>query len=157
MFPSCCMVGLLTLRGPVVNRTVFDTPCPVNPCKCPAGGCSIYVRARGCEIRASPASGRGAVPRYFFHVHDGHDLLDREGVELPGPAEAREQAIATAGEMIRQSGVVLSDGACGPCVSSMRRAERYSPSASRPTITHSDMEGWRLAGPPLIRLAIRLS
>jgi len=50
------------------------------------------------------------VPRYFFHVHDGEDLLDREGVELPGPVEAREQAIATAGEMIRQSGVVLSDG-----------------------------------------------
>jgi hypothetical protein len=50
------------------------------------------------------------VPRYFFHVHDGEDLLDREGLELPGSAEAREQAITTAGEMIRQSGVVLSDG-----------------------------------------------
>ena len=50
------------------------------------------------------------MPRYFFHVHDGQDLPDREGVELPGPVEAREQAIATAGEMIRQSGAVLSDG-----------------------------------------------
>ena len=50
------------------------------------------------------------MPRYFFHVQDGHDLPDREGVELPSPAEAREQAIATAGEMIRQSGIVLSDG-----------------------------------------------
>ena len=50
------------------------------------------------------------MPRYFFHVHDGDDLPDREGVELSDPAAAREQAIATAGEMIRQSGVVLSDG-----------------------------------------------
>jgi hypothetical protein len=42
------------------------------------------------------------MPRYFFHVHDGQEMPDREGVELPGLDEARMQAITTAGEIIRQ-------------------------------------------------------
>jgi len=41
------------------------------------------------------------MPRYFFNVHDGNDLPDHEGTELPGSNEAHRQAIVTAGEMLR--------------------------------------------------------
>jgi hypothetical protein len=44
------------------------------------------------------------MPRYFFHVHDGKDLPDDDGVELPGRDEAHRQAIVTAGEMLKESG-----------------------------------------------------
>ena len=50
------------------------------------------------------------MPRYFFHVHDGKDVLDTEGIELAGVAEARQQAIVAAGEMIRQDGHTIWDG-----------------------------------------------
>jgi hypothetical protein len=43
------------------------------------------------------------MPRYFFNVHDGKDLPDDEGIELPGRNEAHRQAIITAGEMLRES------------------------------------------------------
>ena len=41
------------------------------------------------------------MPRYFFHVHDGKDYTDREGVELPDAKSAREEAIRAAGGMLR--------------------------------------------------------
>jgi hypothetical protein len=44
------------------------------------------------------------MPRFFFNVHDGVDILDDEGMELPGPDEARAQAIITAGEMLKEKG-----------------------------------------------------
>jgi hypothetical protein len=44
------------------------------------------------------------LPRYFFNVGDGKDVHDTEGTELAGIAEAREQAILAAGEMIRHDG-----------------------------------------------------
>jgi hypothetical protein len=43
------------------------------------------------------------MPRYFFNVHDGKDLPDSEGIELPGRNEAHRQAVITAGEMLRES------------------------------------------------------
>jgi hypothetical protein len=43
------------------------------------------------------------MPRYFFNVHDGKDLPDNEGTELPGRNEAHRQAIITEGEMLRES------------------------------------------------------
>jgi hypothetical protein len=43
------------------------------------------------------------MPRFFFNVH----IVDEEGVELTGPDEARSQAIATAGEMLRNKGPEL--------------------------------------------------
>jgi hypothetical protein len=39
--------------------------------------------------------------RYFFHLHDGADMPDAEGTVLPGPKEAKAQAFATAGEIVR--------------------------------------------------------
>ena len=44
------------------------------------------------------------MPRYFFHVHDDEELIDRDGTELAGPDEARILAVATAGEMLKDFG-----------------------------------------------------
>ena len=41
------------------------------------------------------------MPHYFFHVHDGVQQLDREGVDLSRHAEAHSQAVVTAGEMMK--------------------------------------------------------
>jgi hypothetical protein len=50
------------------------------------------------------------MPRYFFNVHDGKDLYDKEGTELAGIGEARDQAIRTAGEIIKQNGHTVWNG-----------------------------------------------
>jgi hypothetical protein len=44
------------------------------------------------------------MPRYFFHVRDRRDILDDEGVVLRGRAEVHQQAIVSAGEMLKESG-----------------------------------------------------
>jgi hypothetical protein len=41
---------------------------------------------------------------YFFHVHDGEEMPDEEGIVLAGPAEARVQVITAAGEMLKENG-----------------------------------------------------
>ena len=41
------------------------------------------------------------MPRYFFHVNDGLQYVDREGVELHGPAKAHIEAVIAAGNMLR--------------------------------------------------------
>ena len=41
------------------------------------------------------------MPRYFFHVDDGRDIPDQEGVELAGPDEARAQAVIACGEALK--------------------------------------------------------
>ena len=41
------------------------------------------------------------MPRYFFHVEDGHSLPDAEGTELTSPDEARSEAIRLAGAILR--------------------------------------------------------
>jgi hypothetical protein len=42
------------------------------------------------------------MPHYFFHVRDGGTTIDSEGVELPDQISAREEAIRTCGEMLRE-------------------------------------------------------
>ena len=48
------------------------------------------------------------MPRFFFHLHDGVETPDDEGVILPGLAAARAEAIRSArhvaGEAIRARG-----------------------------------------------------
>ncbi|MGO4527251.1 hypothetical protein AB4097_20635 [Microvirga sp. 2MCAF35] len=44
------------------------------------------------------------MPRYFFHVIDGRDIIDNDGTVLPGLREARAEAIRTAGSMLRDEG-----------------------------------------------------
>jgi hypothetical protein len=50
------------------------------------------------------------MPRYFFNIIDGKDIPDHEGTELPGIAEARGQAINTAGNMIAEQGDTVWNG-----------------------------------------------
>jgi hypothetical protein len=44
------------------------------------------------------------MPLYYFHIRDGTDIIDDEGSELAGPDQARQQAITTAGELLRDKG-----------------------------------------------------
>lgn len=44
------------------------------------------------------------LPRYFFHIHDGADLPDDEGTDLPNLDAARNDAVRLSGEMLRDSG-----------------------------------------------------
>ena len=41
------------------------------------------------------------MPRYYFHVKDSRESIDRDGVELPGIDEARTQAVIAAGEALK--------------------------------------------------------
>jgi hypothetical protein len=50
------------------------------------------------------------MPRYFFHLLDGREVLDHEGTELSGVAEARVQAVVASGEVLRDSGAKFWDG-----------------------------------------------
>ena len=43
------------------------------------------------------------LPRYFFHVVDGTVSIDTDGTELRGLPEAHSQAIAMAGEIMRDA------------------------------------------------------
>ncbi len=40
------------------------------------------------------------MPRYFFHVRDGHDMLDKEGRELPDLQAARAAAAEVTGGLL---------------------------------------------------------
>ena len=44
------------------------------------------------------------MPRYFFHVIDGREIIDNDGTELLGLKEARAEAIRTAGAILRDEG-----------------------------------------------------
>jgi pyruvate formate-lyase activating enzyme-like uncharacterized protein len=44
------------------------------------------------------------MPRFYFHVKDGADIRDEVGTELPSIDAARNQAIASSSEMIRDLG-----------------------------------------------------
>ena len=44
------------------------------------------------------------MPRYYFHVLDGREIRDEDGVELSGPDEAREQAVIAVGEALQDCG-----------------------------------------------------
>jgi hypothetical protein len=44
------------------------------------------------------------MPRYFFHVIDGRDIIDHVGTVLPSLREARAEAIRTAGAILRDEG-----------------------------------------------------
>ena len=46
------------------------------------------------------------MPRYYFHVHDGRDVPDDEGIALAGPEDARAQAVVAAGEALKDLGAM---------------------------------------------------
>jgi hypothetical protein len=41
------------------------------------------------------------VPRFFFHLKDGHTSLDADGTELPDIVAARKAALRLSGEILR--------------------------------------------------------
>ena len=45
------------------------------------------------------------VPRYYFNVHDGVDIIDKDGTELPDMAAVRREAVLSAGLAIRDMGL----------------------------------------------------
>lgn len=51
-----------------------------------------------------------SMPRYFFHVLDGHFVIDNEGTECAEMSEVRAQAIQTAGAILRDMGSKLAIG-----------------------------------------------
>ena len=50
------------------------------------------------------------MPRYFFHVIDGRDIIDHEGTEFPNLRTARAEAIRLAGAILRDEGDTFSNG-----------------------------------------------
>jgi len=42
------------------------------------------------------------VPRYYFHTEDSRQAPDREGVDLPDLAAARQEAVRALGEMLKE-------------------------------------------------------
>jgi hypothetical protein len=50
------------------------------------------------------------VPRYFFDVHDGTDVRDLDGTELPDMYIAQAEAIRMSGEILREMGANFWDG-----------------------------------------------
>jgi hypothetical protein len=45
-----------------------------------------------------------SLPRYFFNIHDGKDIIDNEGTELSDLAQARSDAVDLAGRTIAELG-----------------------------------------------------
>jgi hypothetical protein len=41
------------------------------------------------------------MPRYFFHIHDGHSVLDDVGLDLPDILAARSAAIELSREILK--------------------------------------------------------
>jgi hypothetical protein len=50
------------------------------------------------------------MPRYFFHTHNGVTVLDDRGLEFPNFRAARDEAIRTCGEMLRQIPSAINNG-----------------------------------------------
>ena len=50
------------------------------------------------------------MPRYFFHIIDGHSSRDDTGTELPDIYKAQAEAIKVSGAVIRDMGAKFWDG-----------------------------------------------
>lgn len=50
------------------------------------------------------------MPRYFFHVMDGHVTIDHEGTELDGIADVRREAVRFAGGLLTSEMTNLNHG-----------------------------------------------
>jgi hypothetical protein len=44
------------------------------------------------------------MPKYFFHICDGHMLIDSDGTLLSCEEDARAHAVTVAGELLRDAG-----------------------------------------------------
>lgn len=41
------------------------------------------------------------MPRFYFHIRDGRDLLDADGIDLVNEAAAQVEAVRLAGEVLK--------------------------------------------------------
>ena len=57
-----------------------------------------------------PSRREFAVPKFFFHVHDGQPVRDTEGTELSNIYEAQAEAVKLSGELLREFGGKFWDG-----------------------------------------------
>ena len=62
-----------------------------------------------CLVSAFSLS-EAQMPRYFFHVRDGHDMPDLDGTELPNAETARREAVQMAGRLIADRPLQFVDG-----------------------------------------------
>jgi hypothetical protein len=63
------------------------------------------------ETTTRPGARLGVrVPRYFFHVRDEKDIPDKEGAMFANDKEARAQAIATAGLILKDESAKFRGG-----------------------------------------------
>lgn len=59
----------------------------------------------------APPAQSAAMPRYFFNVHDGRNIVDDIGTEIADLEGVRDEAVSTAGELLRDgAGVDLWSG-----------------------------------------------
>ena len=72
------------------------------------------------------------MPRYFFHITDGHTSPDAEGTVLPDIYTAQEQAIRMAGELLREMIARFWNGTEWSLEVADEEAKFFSSSASRP-------------------------
>jgi hypothetical protein len=49
------------------------------------------------------------MPRYFFHIHDGHSIRDLEGSELSDIYVAQAEAVRLSGALLRDLGAKFWD------------------------------------------------
>ena len=70
------------------------------------------------------------MPRYFFNIDDGHTTIDNEGSEHPDLQSARQEALVTSSETLRDGGgPYLWSGKqwrCGSRTSPVGWAKRFS-------------------------------
>ena len=50
------------------------------------------------------------MPRYFFHVHDGKNIKDVEGVVLPDCQSARVEAVRLSGAILKDEARTIASG-----------------------------------------------
>ena len=88
------------------------------------------------------------MPRYFFHVIDGKEMLDTVGTVLAGEAEARAEAIVVSGEMLKDLG-----GAFWTTANGKSAPLRFRPSAPkcRHGLRLSQLTVWAMDGRGRVR------
>jgi hypothetical protein len=50
------------------------------------------------------------MPRYYFHIHDGRSIIDKDGMVLADTSEARRKAIRISGQYFDNDADVVSLG-----------------------------------------------
>ena len=52
------------------------------------------------------------MPRYFFHIHDGHDFPDETGTELRNLREAQLEVVKLASDLLKDETIFWQGEGC---------------------------------------------